>query len=75
MTKTAFKKAIKGMFNDTRHIEGVHIARVCWRRVSWLIVENEDTWDDIRSDNFTPIEQYETGEDLYNAIYKTIYNA
>jgi hypothetical protein len=70
MTKIQFKKEAKGMFNSVRKINGINIANVAWLNEPWLIIENEETFEDARKDNFVPIIMFRTLEDLTNAIIK-----
>lgn len=70
MTKTQFNETLKGFHNSSTQIEGVTIANVAWKNEPWMIIENGETFEDAKQDNFTPIQFYRTREDLYNAIYK-----
>ena len=71
MTKSKFKKEIAGMFNNVRSVEGVNIARVCWKEKSWMIIENQETFDDAAKKEFAPIESYPNTDELYDALYKS----
>lgn len=63
---------LKGMHNSTRMINGVHIAYKAFALdgLKWLIIENEDTWQDVAQDNFTPILAFRTQAELIKALNK-----
>lgn len=68
MTKTAKIKELKGLFNGVRNVNGVNIGYCAWKNEPWMIIENEDTWEDVRQDNFFPILSFKTREELLNKI-------
>jgi len=70
MTKKSFLKAIQYQRNSIRVVEGVAIAKKDWSNTPWMIVENEDTWEEVAKDNFAPILAFHTADELYKAIYK-----
>lgn len=73
MTKSAIKKELKGMFNESRVLfDGINIARVCWREPQWLIIENDETFDDAKQKGFMPIDEFRTQDELVDRLYKTI---
>lgn len=72
MTKTAIKNELKGMWNQTKIISGINVARVCFRSESWMIVENEDTFEDCAKDDFSPILSYYYQQELVDKLYKSI---
>lgn len=63
-------KEVKYMFNTSKMIAGVNIACVGWKNNKWLIIENEETFEDARKDDFIPIATYRTAKELCNAIIK-----
>lgn len=72
MTKTAIKNELKGMWNQTKIISGINVARVCFKTEQWMIVENEDTFEDCAKDDFSPILSYYYQEELVDKLYKSI---
>lgn len=72
MTKTQIKNELKGMWNTTKVIQGINVARVCWESEQWMIVENEDTFEDCAKDNFLPILSYYYQQELVDKLYKSI---
>lgn len=73
ITKSAIKKELKGMWNDTRFVFGFKIARVCWNeKWQYMVIENEDTFEEASQSNFSPIDGFRTQEELINKLYRVI---
>ena len=73
MTKSAIKKELKGMWNSTRVVQGINIARVCWKdSMQYMVIENEETFEDASKDGFTPIDYFRTQEELVDKLFKVI---
>ncbi len=77
MKKYQFKIAIKGMMNSVRNVGGVNIANVAWRNKPWMIIENDETFEEAKEREFIPIDEFRTSDDLYTIAfggkyYKTI---
>jgi hypothetical protein len=70
MTQKQFKEETRFMLNGTKVVNGVNIACVGWRSMPWMIIENEETWEDVRRDNFVPIDHFLTKEDLMKSVLK-----
>lgn len=69
MTKTAIKEQLKGMWNETRIVNGVNIARVCWHELDqWKIIENGETFEDVTGDDFMPIDFFRTQQELIDVL-------
>jgi len=73
MTKTQFNKITKGMFNRDMVVDGVKICRVVWKSNPWMIIENEETFEDASKNDFAPILAFRTRDELYDALYKSKY--
>jgi len=79
VTKTAILKELKGMWNNTKVIHGVNVAYVAWRQkqgefMSWMIIEDNETFEEAKQSDFTPIEHFHTQRELATAIYNVIQN-
>lgn len=72
MTKSKFKEAIKYQRNEVRNVGGVRIAKVDWLNKPWLIIENEETFEDAAKTGFLPIDHFRTADDLYET-YKNLF--
>lgn len=72
ITKSAIIKELRGLWNTTKVIEGINVARVCWKSEEWMIIENEDTFEDCAKDQFVPILSYYYQQELVNRLYKSI---
>ncbi len=71
MTKSKFKEALKYQHNSVRAVSGMKIANVGWLNKPWLLIENEETFEDAKADNFIPIDHFRTVDDLYET-YKNL---
>lgn len=70
MTKSKFLKEIRGQRNEVRTIAGVRIANVAWLNKPWLIIENEETIEDVMKSGFDAINSYRTSVELYENVIK-----
>lgn len=68
MNKAAIKKDMKGFYNGVRVYNGVTIAHVGWKCEPWLIIENNETFEEARQDNFSPILSFRTKYELIKAL-------
>jgi hypothetical protein len=68
MTKSKMIDELKGFFNGVKMINGTNIANVAWRNEPWMIIENEDTFEDCKKDNFNPILSFRTRDELLEKI-------
>lgn len=73
MNKSKFLKAIKYQRNEVRIVEGAKIANVAWLNKPWLIIENEETFEDAAKTGFIPIDRFTTSLELYEACFKKYY--
>lgn len=71
MTKNEIKQCLKMMLNEVRRVDGVNVAYCGWKSLPWMIIENEETFEDVRKDNFIPVNHFLTRDDLINSIYNT----
>lgn len=71
MTKTAIKNEIKGVINSSKEVFGVKVACVYWKNNPWMVIENEETFEDAKKDDFVPITSFNTQKELVDAIYNT----
>ena len=61
------------MFNNTRIVHGINIARVCWNDDNqYMIIENTDTFEEASKRDFTPILYFRTQNDLVEQLHKSI---
>lgn len=74
MTKAEATKLLKGFRNSTIFIDGVHVANVAWNNDPWLVIENEETFNEAKADGFIPITTYHTREELLRAIFNPKYS-
>ena len=65
MTKTAFLKAVKYQHNEVRLVGSTRIANVGWLNKPWLIIEEDETFEDAKVRGFVPIDHFRTAVDLY----------
>jgi len=72
MKKSEFKKKIAGMFNEVRYVDGVTVARVCWKNNPWMVVKYGTDFEDCANPDFLPVASFRTGEDLYHFVYETV---
>lgn len=70
MTKTSIKKELKGLFNGSRMVAGFMVANVAWKSSPWMVIENEETFEDARKDNFAPIDSFLTQDELASKLLK-----
>ena len=54
MKKSEFKKKIAGMFNEVRYVDGVTVARVCWKNNPWMVVKYGTDFEDCANPDFLP---------------------
>jgi len=71
MTKNEIKQGLKMMLNEVRRVDGVNVAYCGWKSKQWMIIENEETFEDVRKDDFVPIASFNTREELIDSIVKT----
>ena len=73
ITKTQLTKDTAKMWNNTRIVHGINIARVCWFFDNqYMIIENTETFEDAAKREFTPILYFRTQRDLVDRLYKSI---
>lgn len=72
MTKYEIRKELRGMFNGDRIVKGIKVCNVAWKDMPYMVIENEETFNDAKADNFTPIDHYKTQQDLIDSLYKVI---
>lgn len=70
MTKTYIKKELKGLFNGSRRVAGFTVANVAWKSLPWMVIEDDETFEDARQDNFSPIDRFLTQDELARALLK-----
>lgn len=70
MTKSKFNKELKGFWNGVKTIEGVKIAHVGWHDEPWMIIENEETFEDAKEREFVPILSFRTRDNLWEVLNK-----
>jgi hypothetical protein len=68
MNKSKIVKELKGFFNGVKMINGINIANVAWRSEPWMIIENEDNFEDCKKDDFAPILSFRTRDELIEKI-------
>lgn len=68
MTKSTILKELKGFFNGVKIIDGVKIANVAWKNEPWMIIENEETFEDAKKDDFAPILSFRTRDELLTKL-------
>lgn len=68
MTKSNIIKELRGFFNGVMVINGVKIANVAWKGEPWMIIENEETFEDAKKDDFYPILSFKTRAELIEKI-------
>ena len=74
MTKNKIKQELKGMHNEVRKIDGTNIAKVSWKSYPYMIIENQETFEDAREDDFNPIMQFRTQEEVIDFFTNLKYN-
>jgi len=73
ITKTQLIKDTAKMWNNTRIVHGINIARVCWNDYNqYMIIENTDTFEDASRRDFKPILYFRTQKELVDQLYKSI---
>jgi len=72
MTKYEIRKELRGLFNSDKTIKGIKVCNVAWKYMPYMVIENEETFNDAKADNFTPIDHYKTQQDLIDSLYKVI---
>jgi hypothetical protein len=72
MKKTEIRKKMRGLFNCSRFIGGIHVCNVAWKNFPYMIIENYQTFDDAKGDKFTPILYFKTQYDLIEQLYKSL---
>lgn len=68
MNKSEKIKLLKGFFNGVIVVNGVKIGHCGWKNEPWMIIENEDTFEDVKRDDFTPILGFRTRAELLAKI-------
>ena len=71
MTKNEIKQDLKMMLNEVRATGGVKVGYCAWKAKPWMIIENEETFEEVRKDDFIPIVSFNTREELIESIIKT----
>lgn len=61
-------KELKGFYNGVKVLNGVKIAHVGWSNDPWMVIENEETFEDAKADGFAPILSFRTRDELLTAI-------
>lgn len=74
MTKKTFETLTKYQLNSIRVVGDMNIAMVGWLSKPWMIVEDGETFDEIKERNYIPIDHFRTREDLYQNYKKLIKN-
>ena len=69
MTKTSIRAEVKGMWNSTKTVEGVNLARVNFRTNQWMIIGENDSFDDAAERDFQAVARFETQEELVSEVY------
>lgn len=73
INKNQIKKELAGMRNNTKFIFGVNVARVCWNDDNqYMVIENEENFEDASAQGFTPIQAYRTQQELIDSLYKVL---
>lgn len=67
-------KDLTRMFNSVRSVNGINIAYVAWKNKPWLIIENEETFEDAKQDTFIPILDFGTRSELIKHINNSKFN-
>lgn len=70
MTKAQAIKALKGFYNSDTFIGGYKIAHCGWKNKPWMVIEDEETFEDAKLDNFVPIDMFSTRQELLDIIFK-----
>lgn len=70
MTKSQAIKELKGFFNSTKFIDGYKVAHVGWKNKPWMVIEDEETFEDAKLNNFIPIDMFSTRSELLDIIFK-----
>lgn len=60
------------MMNEVRAVEGIKVACVRWKSKPFMVIENEETFEDAKQDNFEPIEHYTLQSELIDSLYNVI---
>lgn len=73
MTKKKIGEEINKAWNTTNIIDGIKIAHVGWLvGDGYLVIENEDTFEDCTKKDFVPIDSFYYKKDMVNKLYKII---
>ena len=73
LTKTQLKKDTAKMWNNTRVVHGINIARVCWfEEKQYMIIEDNETFTDASNREFTPILYFRTQAELVDQLYTSL---
>lgn len=75
MTKSKFLEAVKYQHNSVRKVGGskwgMNIANVGWLDKPWMLIEDGETFEDAKKDDFIPIDHFRTVEDMFQT-YKNL---
>lgn len=73
ISRNAIKEATKGMWNNTRVVYGINVARVCWFTDNqYMIIENDETFKQVSERTFIPIQGFRTQGDMVEALYRIV---
>lgn len=62
------------MTNSVRVVGGFNVACVGWLNKPYLVLENEDTFEDACKRDFVPIDHFGTQVELIERLYSVINN-
>lgn len=72
MKKTEIKKQLRGLFNSNRFIGFINVCNVAWKNLPYMVIENYESFEDAKKNDFVPIEFFKTQEELINSLYKML---
>lgn len=68
MKKTSFLKIMRGLSNGVKDFEQYTIANVGWSNKPWKLVKKDEEFENVKKDNYKPIAEFFTREDLWQFI-------
>lgn len=61
------------VYNTDAMANGYHICGVMWKTEKYMIIENEETFDEASKDGFVPIASFRTLAEFNKAIFRNKY--
>jgi len=70
LNKTNILEELKGLWNDTKIIGGIKIARVVWHDNPYKVINKNTTFDNVAEREFKPLKTFYSQAELAKYIFE-----